>query len=150
VAHRLGSLDALRRASVEELGEIDQIGGVIAESVVRFFANATNQQVLDRLVEKGVGLVEPDAGTVVEGGPLEGRIVVVTGAVEGYTREGAEAAVAAAGGKATGSGSKKPFCVVAGAAPGASKITKAESLGIPVVDASDFAQLLATGELPGG
>ena len=75
--------------------------------------------------------------------------MVVTGSVQGFTREGAEEAVEAAGGKAAGSVSKKTFCVVAGAAPGAAKLTKAEELGIPILGQEYFASLLATGELPG-
>ena len=74
--------------------------------------------------------------------------MVVTGAVPGFTRDEAEEAVESAGGKATGSVSKKTFCVVVGDAPGASKITKAETLNIPMVDASGFEALLETGELP--
>ena len=149
IARSLGSLEALREATVEELAEVDQIGPIIAESVIAFLANPANQVVLDRLVALGLTLVEPLATTGTEGpGPLDGRIVVVTGAVAGYTRDGAQAAVEAAGGKATGSVSKKTFCVVVGEAPGAAKITKAESLGIPMVPGDRFADLLVTGALP--
>jgi DNA ligase (NAD+) len=149
VARSLGSLEALRSAAVEELAEVDQIGPIIAESVVAFLANPANQLVLDRLVALGLTTVEPTAPGALEGpGPLEGRIIVVTGAVPGYTRDGAQAAVEAAGGKATGSVSKKTWCVVVGDAPGASKITKAESLGIPMVPSEHFAELLSSGVLP--
>ena len=72
----------------------------------------------------------------------------MTGAVEGYSRDGAKEAIERAGGKATGSVSAKTFCVVVGEAPGASKLSKAESLGIPMVPANAFAQLLVTGDLP--
>ena len=112
--------------------------------------NPTNAVVLDRLVALGIVGVEPGAtlgGPTSSGGPLEGRTVVVTGAVPGYTRDEAEAAVEAAGGKATGSVSKKTYCVVVGEAPGASKLTKAEALGIPLVGAEHFARLLASGDL---
>ena len=147
VARHLGSLAALRAATVEELAAIDQIGPVIAESVIAFLANPTNQVVLDRMVELGLTTLEPaPAGTVA--GPLDGRIIVVTGSVSGFTRDGAQAAVEDAGGKATGSVSKKTWCVVVGDAPGASKITKAEALGIPMVPSEHFAELLASGTLP--
>ena len=147
VARHLGSLAALRAATVEELAAIDQIGPVIAESVIAFLANPTNQVVLDRLVELGLTTLEPaPAGTVA--GPLDGRIIVVTGSVSGFTRDGAQAAVEDAGGKALGSVSKKTWCVVVGDAPGASKITKAEALGIPMVPSEHFAELLASGTLP--
>ena len=150
VARHLGSLTAVRSAPVDQLASIDQIGPIIAESVVAFMANPANQIVLDRLAALGLTLEEPLSG--LEGSeqdlPLQGRVVVVTGAIPGMTRDEAEAAVSAAGAKATGSVSKKTYCVVVGEAPGASKITKAESLGIPLVPASDFPALLATGSLP--
>ena len=150
LARSMGTLSALRAASVEQLSEVEGIGPVIAESVVRFFANPSNEQVLDRLVSLGVNLTEPGGGSsgAAKEGPLSGKTVVVTGAVEGYTREGAEEAVETAGGKATGSVSKKTFCVVVGAAPGASKVTKAEALGIPMVPSSQFQELLQTGDVP--
>ena len=74
--------------------------------------------------------------------------MVITGSLAGYTRDGAEAAVLARGGTSPGSVSKKTFCVVAGEAPGASKLTKAESLGIAILDAGAFEALLETGTLP--
>jgi DNA ligase (NAD+) len=74
---------------------------------------------------------------------------VVTGTVPGFTREEAEEAILARGGTSPGSVSKKTFAVVVGDAPGASKLTKAEQLGTPVVAGADFTTLLETGELPG-
>jgi DNA ligase (NAD+) len=74
--------------------------------------------------------------------------VVVTGTLEGWTREEAEAAITARGGKSPGSVSKKTFAVVVGDAPGASKVSKAEELGIPAIGEDDFAYLLEHGELP--
>jgi len=151
VARSITSLAALRGTSVDVLAEVEQIGPIIAESVIAFLANPANQAVLDRLVTMGLTTEEPSVSlTDDDRDTLAGRIVVVTGAVPGFTREGAQAAVEAAGGKATGSVSKKTWCVVVGEAPGASKITKAETLGIPMVAAESFADLLATGELPAG
>ena len=151
VARSITSLEALRGTSVDVLAEVEQIGPIIAESVIAFLANPANQAVLDRLVTMGLTTEEPSvSSTDDDRDTLAGRIVVVTGAVPGFTREGAQAAVEAAGGKATGSVSKKTWCVVVGEAPGASKITKAETLGIAMVAAESFADLLATGELPAG
>ena len=85
------------------------------------------------------------------GGPaqsLAGLTVVVTGAVPGFTREGAEEAILARGGKSPGSVSKKTFALVVGDAPGASKLKKAEELGIPMVPAEAFEALLESGSLP--
>ena len=79
---------------------------------------------------------------------LEGKAVVVTGTLAGYSRDGASDAIVARGGKSPGSVSAKTYAVVVGDAPGASKVTKAESLGVPMLDEAQFEHLLATGELP--
>jgi DNA ligase (NAD+) len=79
---------------------------------------------------------------------LEGRSVVVTGTLDGMTREEAEAAIVARGGKSPGSVSKKTYAVVVGDGPGAAKVTKAEQLGVPVVGGNRFGVLLETGEIP--
>ena len=79
---------------------------------------------------------------------LVGKAVVVTGTLEGFSRDEAEAAIKQRGGKSPGSVSAKTFAVVAGAEPGASKLTKAEALGVPVLDEAGFRSLLETGELP--
>ena len=150
VARAFGELEALRGASRDALAEVEGIGAVIAESIVRFAENPANAAVLDRLAGLGLRTDEPGGRDRSSEGPLSGRTLVVTGAVPGLTRDDAEAAVEAAGGKTTGSVSKKTYCVVVGEAPGASKITKAETLGIPLVPASSFDQLLASGELPEG
>ena len=80
---------------------------------------------------------------------LEGKSIVVTGTLDGYTREEAELAITSRGGKSPGSVSKKTTAVVVGEGPGASKLTKAEELGVPILDLAAFEQLLETGELPG-
>jgi DNA ligase (NAD+) len=145
--------------------------------VSEFLFAPANRAVIDKLRRAGVSLSEPgipaggllsvaaaDGAAAVVGGvagagttatgpdgaalTLEGRSVVVTGTVEGYTREEAEAAILARGGKSPGSVSAKTFAVVLGSDPGAAKLKKAEELGIPVVDGSDFEALLETGDLP--
>jgi DNA ligase (NAD+) len=136
---------------------VDGVGGVIAASVAEFLGLPTNAAVLGRLREAGVNLEEPGAAGTAGGGEgaaatpgqtLAGKAVVVTGAVPGYTREGAEEAIMARGGTSPGSVSKKTFALVVGDAPGASKLKKAEDLGTPVLDAAFFDALLETGELP--
>ena len=109
--------------------------------------------VLERLRLAGVSMEEPgpaaeSAGAAIVPQTLEGKTVVVTGAVPDYTREGAEEAILARGGKSPGSVSKKTFVLVVGESPGASKLKKAEDLGIPQLDAASFQTLLDTGELP--
>ena len=79
---------------------------------------------------------------------LAGMSIVVTGTVEGFSREGAEAAIKERGGKSPGSVSKKTTAVVVGVEPGAAKVTKAQELRVQILDAAQFARLLETGELP--
>jgi len=159
IARAFGSLDAILAASVEELAAVDGVGGVIAASVAEFLAQPTNEGVVGRLKAAGVNTEEPGAAGQGSGGggaagtavvqTLAGKAVVVTGAVPGYTREGAEEAIMARGGTSPGSVSKKTFALVVGDAPGASKLRKAEEIGTPVVDAASFEALLETGDLPG-
>jgi DNA ligase (NAD+) len=148
VASGLGSLSAIREADQTVLAAIEGIGEVIAQSIETFTSNPQNAVVLDRLVALGVNTSEAQPG----GEPsirleptLLGRAVVVTGSVPGYTRDEAIAAIEARGGTSPGSVSKKTYCVVVGDSPGASKLTKAESLGIPVLAAERFDELLASG-----
>jgi DNA ligase (NAD+) len=145
----LGSLDAIRSASVQEMANIDGIGPVIAESVHQFFSRSTNNDLVDRLVEAGVTTEAPavPVGEQLEA-TLVGRSVVVTGTLEGFSRDEAAAAITARGGKSPGSVSGSTFAVVVGESPGASKLTKAEKHGVPVIDEAGFVHLLATGELP--
>jgi DNA ligase (NAD+) len=145
LAKRFHRLDALTSAPLEELEAIDGVGPVIAQSVYQYFREEDNRERVERLVDAGLSLSEPGATTSLEA-TLAGKAVVVTGAVEGYSRDDAEAAIVARGGTSPGSVSKKTFCVVVGEAPGAAKVTKAQELGIPMVSASEFETLLATGE----
>lgn len=156
LARAFGSLEAIVAASSEELAAVDGVGGVIAASVAEFLTQ--NEPVLARLRAAGVNAEEPGAAgtTGDEAGAadtleqtLAGLTVVVTGAVPGYTREGAEEAIMARGGKSPGSVSNKTFVLVVGDAPGASKTKKAEELGVPTMDASGFDALLESGALPG-
>jgi DNA ligase (NAD+) len=146
LARTFGDLDGIMGASVEELAAADGIGPLIAENIHSFFANARNREVIEKLRAAGVNFTGPAAPA----GPqvLAGKSVVVTGTLEGYTREQAEAAITSRGGKSPGSVSKKTTAVVVGAEPGASKLGKAEALGVPVLDEAGFAHLLETGELP--
>lgn len=151
LARAFGSLDALRRASAEQLAAVDGVGPEIAVAVAEYMADPPSAALLDRLGDHGLTTVEPGAPDAAAGpGPtLAGKSVVVTGTVPGYTREEAEAAIVARGGKSPGTVSSRTFCLVVGEEPGASKTAKAEQLGVPVVAAERFGELLATGELPG-
>ena len=141
---------------MEELAAVDGVGGIIAASLAEFLSADTNVAVLGRLRAAGVTMSEPGAAGTSGGGAgaaalpqtLKGKTVVVTGAVPEYTREGAEEAIMARGGKSPGSVSKKTLVLVVGESPGASKLKKAEELGVPTLDASSFQVLLDTGDLP--
>ncbi len=143
-----GSLAAIRVASEEELAAVDGVGPVIAESVHHWFSDPHNSELADRLVAAGVSTetTRPDQAEELEQ-TLTGRSVVVTGTLDGYSRDEAAAAILARGGKSPGSVSKSTYAVVVGESPGASKLTRAEKLGIAVVDAAGFETLLRTGEV---
>ncbi len=145
LARRFRSLPAIVVADVEAITAIDGVGPAIAASVVEFFADETNQNVVGKLADGGVRLDRVDIADVVQ--TLEGLTVVVTGAVEGFTRDGATSAIKDRGGKSPGSVSKKTSALVVGTGAGASKLTKAESLGVPLLDRDGFLHLLETGEV---
>jgi len=146
LARHFGHLDRLVNASEEELAAVDGVGPTIARSVYEFFRSDANLAVIDKLRAAGVNFEGPAAPAVEQ--TLDGRSVVVTGTLEGYSREAAEEAIKERGGKSPGSVSKKTYAVVVGEAPGASKLTKAEEFGIAVLDEEGFDKLLQTGELP--
>jgi DNA ligase (NAD+) len=147
LARRFGSLDSLMDADEEDLSAIDGVGGVIAASIRSWFDRAEHRAMVDKLRR---GRVRFDIVTTSSLAPtLAGRNVVVTGTLRNYGREEAEAAIKARGGKSPGSVSSKTFALVIGEEPGASKVTKARELGIPMLDEAGFERLLETGELPG-
>jgi len=153
LARACPDIDTVLVADEASLAAIDGVGPVIAASVVAWFASPVNRSVVERLRAAGLHLTEP--GGTAAGPPdlaqtLEGRSVVVTGTLDGYTRDEAESAVLARGGKSPGTVSARTFAVVVGRAPGASKVTKAERLGVPIVTGDRFDDFLATGVLPDG
>jgi DNA ligase (NAD+) len=153
LAAAFGSLDAVIAAGDADLAAVEGVGPVIAASITRWFAADANRAFIDKLRAAGVdfGSAEAAAQALAErpAQVLAGKAVVVTGTLAGFSREEAEAAIKLRGGKSPGSVSAKTFAVVVGTEPGASKLTKAEQLGIPVLDEDGFRVLLETGELPG-
>ena len=138
LAEHFGTLEAIREAGVEAISEIDGFGGVMAQSIVEFFAKDGTADVIHRLADAGVNMKwkgEP------KGDKLAGKTLVVTGTLETLSRSEAEALIVRNGGKASGSVSKKTSYVVAGAAAG-SKLTKAQSLGVPVLTEEKFLAML--------
>lgn len=135
LAAYFGNLDPLVQASVEQLQEVEDVGPVVAGHVVGFFAEPANRRTMGSLIELGVHwpTPEPDQG----GAQLSGQTWVVTGKLEAMSRDQAEEALRALGAKVSGSVSGKTTAVVAG--PGAgSKLKKAETLGIEVIDETEF------------
>ena len=153
LAGGLGTVDAIMSADEDSLAVVDGVGPVIAASVVRWFASEINRSVVERLRSAGVTLVEPGGDTAGEEvgvvQTLAGKSVVVSGTLEHYTREEAEEAILARGGKSPASVSKKTFALVVGESPGASKVTKAEQLGVAIVGAEAFDVLLESGQVTG-
>ena len=139
LARHFGTLDALMAASEEEMLAVEDVGPVVAQSILGFFHDPLNRELIAQLRAAGVhwdeSIVERDAQ------PLTGKTFVLTGTLPNLKRDEAQALIEAAGGKVSGSVSKKTSYVVAGEEAG-SKLAKAESLGIPVLDEEAFLQLL--------
>ena len=138
LAAEVGTLDRLRTMTREELEAIEGIGPILALSVETFFSQKRNLAVIDRLKAAGV---DPKGPEKKAGGPLEGKSFVLTGSLDGFSRDEATGAIETLGGKVTSGVSKKTDFVVAGDNPG-SKYDKALTLGVEVLDEAAFRQLL--------
>ncbi len=139
LAQRFGSVDALLQASREALLEVEEVGPVVADSLVSFLADATNRRILGELRDLGVAPVFTPAPA---GLPLEGAVFVFTGELAGQSREAARQRVLDLGGRASESVSRRTTFVVAGEAAG-SKLEKARKLGVRILSEDDFLKLLA-------
>jgi DNA ligase (NAD+) len=154
LGNAFGTVRRVFEATDEQRAAVEGVGGVIARAIGAWYEHPGNRDFIDRLEAAGVNFgseQEVQAALAARAAipqTLEGKNVVVTGAVPGHTREGAEQAIVDRGGKSPGSVSKKTFALVVGEGAGASKLTKAESLGVPQIAAEHFEALLATGELP--
>ncbi len=137
-------LDAITHASVEQLTAVDGVGPVIAESLLAWFSVPTNQALIEKLRAAGVNFAAPVVETPDAPQTLTDRTFVLTGGLAEFTREEAEGAIRARGGKVTSSVSKKTSYVLVGENPG-SKLGKAEQLGVTLLDEAAFVQLLEHG-----
>jgi DNA ligase (NAD+) len=143
LARELGSLDAIASAPADVLAAVEGVGGIIADSVTTFFANDRNRSVVEKLRAAGVNFEGPPRAAPSAAGPsLAGTTFVITGTLDGFTRDQATAEITARGGKVTGSVSKKTSYVLAGESPG-TKLAKAEQLGVEIIDEARFRGLLA-------
>jgi DNA ligase (NAD+) len=144
LVREFGGLPVLMEATEEEIASVEGIGQVIAAEVRRWSSDPDNRKLVEKLGEAGVRLEEEreeGAGSDL----LAGSTFVVSGTIEGFTREEAAAAIEARGGKSAGSVSGRTTALIVGQSPGASKTRKAEELGIPIVDGETFRSLLAEG-----
>jgi DNA ligase (NAD+) len=142
LAEHFGDMDAIMRASEEELTQINEIGPKMASSLVNYFRQPQAEAVIERLKAAGVNMTYK--GVRAESGadlPLAGKTIVLTGTLSSMTRQEAEEAIVRLGGKVTGSVSKKTDLVIAGEKAG-SKLEKAEKLGVAVMDEAGFLQML--------
>ena len=142
LATEFGSMDAIRAADRDRLAAVDGVGGTIADSIINWFAVDWHAEVVNRWAQAGVRMQDERDESIER--TLEGVTVVVTGTLNDFTRDSAKEAIIVRGGRASGSVSKKTHFVVAGASAG-SKLDKAESLGITVLDEDGFKKLLAQG-----
>ena len=142
LAGHFRSLDAIASASTLELEEVEEVGPRIAESIRNFFAASMNRDLVERLRGHGLRFQEDTRQDDREPHPLAGRVFVLTGTLDGMTRDEAKARILAAGGKVSGSVSRKTDYVVAGDKPG-SKMEKARKLGVAVIDKDGLENLTA-------
>ena len=142
LASQFASMDAIRAASREELAQAEGVGGVIADAVIEWFAVDWHAEIVDKWAAAGIRMADERDASVAR--TLEGMTVVVTGSLEGFSRDQAREAILVRGGKAAGSVSKSTSYVVVGENAG-SKAAKAEELGVRVLDEAGFRTLLENG-----
>ena len=140
LATSLGSIKAISQASAQELADIDGVGQIIAESIVEWFGVKWHQEIISQWEKAGVCMVVQQTEQLPQ--TLAGLTFVVTGGLESFSRDGISETIAAHGGKASSSVSKKTDYVLVGSDPG-SKLAKAQELGVPVIDEARFKELLA-------
>ena len=142
LARRFGSVDRLMEASQEEIQEVEGIGPDRAEAIAEWFADEENRRLVEELRELGLTFEAGEAERPVEG-PLTGEAYVITGTLERFSREEAAAALEAKGAKVADSVSRKTTGLIVGESPGASKLTKAQRSGVPLLTEQDLLELLA-------
>ena len=139
LARYFGDVPSLKRATLDDVQRVPDVGPVVARNVVAYFAAAENIAILDKMLAAGV--TWPALEQMVSSGELKGKTFVLTGSLNSMTREAAQEAVTLRGGKVSGSVSKKTHYVVAGAEAG-SKLAKAQELGVTVLDETQFLELI--------
>lgn len=140
LASSLGSMDAIQKASVLQLADVEGVGGVIAESIVEWFQQKWHKGIVDKWRKAGVNMQYQETKSVTQS--LTGLTFVVTGSLESYSRDEISETILAHGGKVSSSVSGKTSYVLVGTDPG-SKLAKAQELGVPIIDESAFKKLLS-------
>jgi DNA ligase (NAD+) len=142
LADHFGSIDELRAADPERIEEVEGVGPIMAVQIAEALADEPTRELIEKLREKGLRLEQDPSERRAEGGPLEGKTLVLTGTLPELTRDEAAALIKGAGGKVTNSVSRKTDYVVAGESPG-SKLAKAEGLGVEILDEAGLRQILS-------
>ena len=142
LAERFGSMDVIMSASKEELEDIPDFGGVMADNVLRFFSDKANVELVKRLKEAGLTMQYETTHT---SDLLEGKTFVLSGGLSSMSRDEASAKIEELGGKVSGSVSKKTSFLILGDKPG-SKLIKAQSLGIPVLEENEFLEMIRSND----
>lgn len=145
VAAHFGNIDALAKASMEELLQVDEVGQIVAESISEYFADESNMEIIARLKSAGLKF-EMDKPKQKLSESLSGKTIVISGNFS-ISRDEMKALIAAHGGKNSGSVSSKTSYLLAGEKPGPEKLKKAESLGVDVIDENRFRELIGEAEL---
>jgi DNA ligase (NAD+) len=141
LARQFGTVDALMDATQEQLEEVDGIGPDRAELIAEWFAEEENRALVAELRGLGLRFEAGEAERPAEG-PLNGQAYVVTGTLEGFSRDEAKAALETRGAKVTDSVSSKTTGLIVGEEPGQSKLTKAQRLGVPLLGENELRELL--------
>ncbi len=140
LARQFGSIEKIKKATAEELTEIEQIGPVLAKSIYEYFHDDNNLKLIDKLITAGVN---PKQKQTKKSNELAGKSFVVTGTLKNYSRAEIEQIIKQHGGKTSSSVSKKTDFVLAGAEAG-SKLDKANKLGVKVINENEFLKMLHT------
>lgn len=142
IARSVGSMDRLAAMTKEDLITVDEVGGVIADSIIDFFAVEGNRSIVQRLKDKGLRMEVDLSAAQPVGDKLKGKTFVVSGVFRNFSRDGVKEAIERNGGKVSGSISSKTSYVLAGADMGPAKRVKAEELKVPVIDEDEFKRMI--------
>ena len=141
LANAFGEIDAIAMADIDNLQQVDDVGPVVAENIQRFFSEETNRDIVQDLMKQGIHWPKIVVNKIKQDLPLAGHTYVITGTLEGLSRDQAAALLKQKGAKVSSSVSAKTSAVIAGEKPG-SKVTRAEALGVEILDQSGFESLI--------